>query len=96
MRKDAPMETLLSIVPLPFFGSKKGSEVLALGAGKGHSLISVKGEGLYSLGDNERGQCGRTVIPDEIYFGSKYIHKHTRFEEEAKEIVQIAARFDMS
>lgn len=91
-RTDGPMETLLSIVPLPFTG--KNSSVLALGAGRAHSLVSVQGEGLFTLGDNSAGQCGRKVIENEGYFGSKYIHKFSRFKED--DVVSIASKFDIS
>ncbi|OXA47091.1 RCC1-like G exchanging factor-like protein [Folsomia candida] len=92
-RKDGPLETLLSIVPLPISGGKN-SRVLAIGAGRAHSLVSVRGEGLFSLGDNSSGQCGRRVITDEAYFGSKYVHKFNRFKED--EVVAISSRFDVS
>jgi RCC1-like G exchanging factor-like protein len=92
-RLDAPLETVISIVPLPFPG-KKTSKVLALGAGGGHSLVSIEGEGLYSLGDNSSGQCGREIIKDEKYFGSKYVHKFSRFHDDP--VVYICSRFDLS
>lgn len=89
------MGCLISIVPIPL-PLNKSTKVLALGAGRGHSIISVEGSGLITLGDNSQGQCGRKVIEDEEYMGSKYICRIPRFgSTHDYDVVQIASRFDV-
>ena len=47
--------------------------VLGLAAGRAHLLI-LTNEGLFTLGNNGYGQCGRPVIENEDYTQSKVIH----------------------
>ncbi|CAL8101156.1 unnamed protein product [Orchesella dallaii] len=94
--RDIPLGVLISIVPIPL-PLNKTTKVLALGAGRGHSLVSVEGKGIISLGENTFGQCGRQIIEDEDYEGSKYICRIPAFGSGPEhDVVQIASRFDVS
>lgn len=44
-----------------------------LAAGRAHSIVLTE-EGVFTLGNNAYGQCGRPVIENENYDGSKAIH----------------------
>lgn len=49
------------------------SRVLKLAAGRAHLLV-LTDEGVFLLGNNAYGQCGRKVIPNEDYSKSNFIH----------------------
>jgi len=77
-RTDAPLEMLLAPVPinLPITANES---VAALAVGRAHSLVLIEkkaGDGgrVLSFGNNSYGQCGRPVIQDEEYSGSKVVH----------------------
>ncbi|XP_050292896.1 RCC1-like G exchanging factor-like protein [Anthonomus grandis grandis] len=59
-------------ISLPFTNPRK-TRVLKLAAGRAH-LVVLTDEGLYTLGNNAYGQCGRTVIPNEDYIKSNHIN----------------------
>uniref|UniRef100_A0A0C9PLF0 Wbscr16_0 protein n=2 Tax=Fopius arisanus TaxID=64838 RepID=A0A0C9PLF0_9HYME len=58
-------------IPLPL--KKKDTKVLGLSAGRAHLLI-LTSEGVFTLGNNGYGQCGRPVIENEDYCKSKVVH----------------------
>lgn len=74
VREGKPLEILFYPKPiaLPFKDPPK-SEIIKLSAGRAHSLI-LTNEGLFLLGNNAYGQCGRPIIQDEDYSKSNYIH----------------------
>lgn len=89
------MMVLISFVPLAL-PIDQSSVVLAIGAGRGHSMISVAGKGLITFGDNAQGQCGRKIIDDEEYMGSKYICRLPPFgSSHDYDVVQIANNLDV-
>lgn len=49
------------------------TRVLAMAAGRAHALILTT-EGLFTLGNNAYGQCGRPIISNEDYKRSKIVH----------------------
>lgn len=91
--QEKPLILLTSVVPLAL-PLDKSSNVLCIGAGRAHSVISVGGKGLITLGDNGEGQCGRKIIGDEEYKGSKYIYRVAPFGE-GDDVVQLACKFDI-
>jgi len=96
VRPEAPLEVLIAFTPivLPF---RKQPKVLALGAGRAHSIVSLEEGGMITFGDNSSGQCGRLIIDDEKYFGSKFFHKIEKFGSTAEDdVVSIASRFDVT
>lgn len=70
---------------------KKGTKVIGLAAGRAHLLILTT-EGLFTLGNNAYGQCGRPIISHENYNHSSIIH-HMRNIKGAK-ITAVAAGQD--
>lgn len=58
-------------IPLPL--KKPDTKVISLAAGRAHLLILTT-EGLFTLGNNGYGQCGRPIIQDEDYNHSHVIH----------------------
>lgn len=87
VRQGYPLEILFYPKPihLPLKDPKR-SKVLKLAAGRAHLLI-LTDEGVFALGNNSFGQCGREIIPDENYIMSNYI-KHIE-KLDGKKIVDI-------
>lgn len=51
------------------------TKLLQVACGRAHTIIVTESEGVFSLGNNSYGQCGRTIIPDEVYRASQIINK---------------------
>lgn len=49
-------------------------QIIALAAGRAHTVILTDTEGAYTLGNNAYGQCGRKINPREEYRGSMTSH----------------------
>lgn len=49
------------------------SQVVALAAGRAHLLV-LTSEGLFTLGNNGYGQCGRPIIDNEDYKKNTIVH----------------------
>lgn len=58
-------------ISLPFQSSS--AKITDMAAGRAHLLILTT-EGLYTLGNNSYGQCGRAIILNENYKKSKVVH----------------------
>lgn len=58
-------------IPLPL--KEESSQVLGLAAGRAHSLVLTT-EGVFTLGNNGYGQCGRPIIDNEQYYQSQVVH----------------------
>lgn len=68
------MEILFYPKPIHLpFKKPQTSKVLKLSAGRAHLLV-LTDEGIFALGNNAFGQCGRKVIPDENYIMSNFIN----------------------
>ncbi|XP_058020279.1 RCC1-like G exchanging factor-like protein isoform X2 [Ahaetulla prasina] len=80
-----------SPVPLPL-AKPQQSRVLQVSCGRAHSLVLTE-EGVFSMGNNAYGQCGRKVIEGEIYSESQIINKLQGFEDR---VVQVACGQDHS
>uniref|UniRef100_A0A4W3J5U2 RCC1 like n=1 Tax=Callorhinchus milii TaxID=7868 RepID=A0A4W3J5U2_CALMI len=63
-----------SPVPLPL-EKPQDTRVLQVACGRAHSLVLTDHEGVFSLGNNAYGQCGRNMVDGEIYSGSHIIHR---------------------
>ncbi|XP_059479657.1 RCC1-like G exchanging factor-like protein [Neocloeon triangulifer] len=77
-RKEAPLELLLSPVPIRLPIEAK-EHVAVVAAGRAHSLVLVekeKGKGgrVLAFGNNSYGQCGRAVEEGEQYLGSHRVN----------------------
>lgn len=69
------------------------TRVLQVACGRAHSLILTDGEGVFSLGNNAYGQCGRKVVEDEVYRESRRVHRMQDFD---GRVVQVACGQDHS
>ncbi|CAH1103130.1 unnamed protein product [Psylliodes chrysocephalus] len=94
IRKDHPLEVIFLPKPidLPFKNPVK-SKVTKLAAGRAHILV-LTDEGLFTLGNNAYGQCGRKVIPNENYSKSNYINHIENIDD--KKIVDVMCGQDHS
>ncbi|XP_050405563.1 RCC1-like G exchanging factor-like protein [Patella vulgata] len=43
------------------------TRVSSMSCGRAHTVIVTEGEGVYSLGNNAYGQCGRSIVPEEVF-----------------------------
>ncbi|XP_043386773.1 RCC1-like G exchanging factor-like protein isoform X7 [Chelonia mydas] len=68
-----------SPIPLPL-DTPQETRILQVSCGRAHSLILTDKEGVFSMGNNSYGQCGRKVIEGEIYSESHLIHRLRKFE----------------
>ncbi|KAJ7308924.1 hypothetical protein JRQ81_008201 [Phrynocephalus forsythii] len=55
-----------SPVPLPL-DKPQQTRVLQVSCGRAHSLLLTDAEGVFSMGNNSYGQCGRKVLEGEVY-----------------------------
>ncbi|XP_030078321.1 RCC1-like G exchanging factor-like protein isoform X2 [Microcaecilia unicolor] len=81
-----------SPVPLPLDRPQE-TRVLQVSCGRAHSLILTDKEGVFSMGNNSYGQCGRKVVEGEVYSESQLIH---RIEEFGDSVVQVVCGQDHS
>jgi len=61
-----------SDVPLPLTKPEK-TRVTGVACGRAHTLILTDRDGVFAMGNNAHGQCGRPIIDGEIYEGSKKV-----------------------
>ncbi|KAK2828412.1 hypothetical protein Q5P01_019446 [Channa striata] len=69
------------------------TRVVQVACGRAHSLVLTDQEGVFSLGNNAYGQCGRRIVEDEVYSGSHIVHKIEGF---SSKVVQVACGQDHS
>ncbi|KAK1883139.1 RCC1-like G exchanging factor-like protein [Dissostichus eleginoides] len=69
------------------------TRVLQVSSGRSHSLILTDQEGVFSMGNNAYGQCGRPIVEDEVYSGSHTIHRMKGF---SSRVTQVACGQDHS
>ncbi|TFK12874.1 cochlin [Platysternon megacephalum] len=75
-----------SPIPLPL-DTPQETRILQVSCGRAHSLILTDKEGVFSMGNNSYGQCGRKVTEGEIYSESHLIHRLQKFEGRVVQIV---------
>ncbi|XP_035135520.2 RCC1-like G exchanging factor-like protein isoform X3 [Callithrix jacchus] len=68
-----------SPVPLPLDRPQE-TRVLQVACGRAHSLVLTDREGVFSMGNNSYGQCGRKVVENEIYSESHRVHRMQDFD----------------
>ncbi|XP_066279833.1 RCC1-like G exchanging factor-like protein [Branchiostoma lanceolatum] len=78
-------------VDLPLTNPQE-TQVLQVACGRAHSLILTDREGVFSLGNNAYGQCGRAAVENEEYRGSSQINR-VKIDGKVK---QLAAGLDHS
>ncbi|NP_001006212.2 RCC1-like G exchanging factor-like protein [Gallus gallus] len=75
-----------SPIPLPLEKPQK-TRVLQVSCGRAHSLVLTDSEGVFTMGNNSYGQCGRKVVEDEIYSESHLIHQLNDFDSRVVQVV---------
>ncbi|XP_005344723.1 RCC1-like G exchanging factor-like protein isoform X1 [Microtus ochrogaster] len=75
-----------SPVPLPLDRPQE-TKVLQVSCGRAHSLILTDREGVFSMGNNSHGQCGRKVVEDEVYSESHKVHRMQDFDGQVVQVV---------
>ncbi|XP_056140894.1 RCC1-like G exchanging factor-like protein isoform X1 [Lampris incognitus] len=81
-----------SPVALPL-AKPQNTRVVQVACGRAHSLVLTDHEGVFSMGNNAYGQCGRKIVEDEVYSGSHIIHKIEGF---SSKVTQVACGQDHS
>ncbi|XP_066514718.1 RCC1-like G exchanging factor-like protein [Hoplias malabaricus] len=81
-----------SPVSLPLSNPQE-TRILQVSCGRAHSLVLTDSEGVFSMGNNAYGQCGRKIVEDEVYSGSHLIHKIEGFD---SRVIQVACGQDHS
>ncbi|XP_013187025.1 RCC1-like G exchanging factor-like protein [Amyelois transitella] len=69
-----PLELLLSPAPIYIPYKSLETKIIGIDAGRAHTVILTDTEGVYTLGNNAYGQCGRKINPNEEYRGSMLSH----------------------
>ncbi|XP_065218317.1 RCC1-like G exchanging factor-like protein [Planococcus citri] len=76
VRKDQPLKMVFSIQPIRVpLKNPRSTNIIKVGAGRAHSIALTDKEGVFSLGNNAFGQCGRPVVEDEDYSMFRDTHK---------------------
>uniref|UniRef100_A0A8C3BPR9 RCC1 like n=1 Tax=Cairina moschata TaxID=8855 RepID=A0A8C3BPR9_CAIMO len=75
-----------SPIPLPLEKPQQ-TRVLQVSCGRAHSLILTDSEGVFTMGNNSYGQCGRKIVEDEIYSESHLIHQLNDFDSRVVQVV---------
>ncbi|XP_041975714.1 RCC1-like G exchanging factor-like protein [Aricia agestis] len=77
-----PLELLLSPAPIYIPYKSLETKVTGLAAGRAHTLVLTDNEGVFTLGNNAYGQCGRKIKENEEYRGSMLSHNIKRLDNE--------------
>ncbi|XP_050669740.1 RCC1-like G exchanging factor-like protein isoform X1 [Leptidea sinapis] len=93
-RMGHPLETLLSPAPIYIPYRSLETKITGLAAGRAHTLILTDNEGVYTIGNNAYGQCGRKINPKEEYRGSMVSHNIKTLGRES--IIDVCAGQDHS
>lgn len=73
-----PIELLVYPAPieLPQRDQDEEVKIVKVGCGRAHSIAIADSGVAYAFGNNAYGQCGRSIIEDEDYFGSQVVKIH--------------------
>ncbi|XP_029167744.1 RCC1-like G exchanging factor-like protein [Nylanderia fulva] len=71
--KKFPNNMVFNLRPIHLPLKNTSTKIISMAAGRAHSLILTT-EGLFTLGNNAYGQCGRPIILNESYEKSMVIH----------------------
>jgi len=58
---------IFATVPIQLPLKQPNTKIKSLAAGRAHTLVLTNSEGVYALGSNCYGQCGRKIIENEDY-----------------------------
>ncbi|GBP51740.1 RCC1-like G exchanging factor-like protein [Eumeta japonica] len=93
-RMGHPLELLLNPCPIYIPYKSLDTKVTAVAAGRAHTIILTDNEGIYTLGNNAYGQCGRRINVKEEYKGSMVVHNIKKLGSE--QIIDICCGQDHS
>ncbi|XP_053983627.1 RCC1-like G exchanging factor-like protein [Hylaeus volcanicus] len=68
-----PNDLIVEPRPIPLPLKNSSADIIDMAAGRAHLLV-LTNEGLFTLGNNAYGQCGRPIITDENYNKSRVVH----------------------
>lgn len=73
--RDHPLQLILTPAPVELpLADMLNTKVTNVAAGRAHLMVLTDREGVFTLGNNAYGQCGRQIVEDEKYSGSQIIH----------------------
>ena len=84
VRRDHPLDLLIEPVPINLPNVK--SPVVGIACGRAHTVILSEKDGVFTLGHNGYGQCGRPIIENEDYHRERTAHR-IKCEEKFSNIV---------
>lgn len=61
------MGLILATVPIDLSLKQPNIKIKAVSAGRAHTLVLTNSDGVYALGNNSYGQCGRKIVENEDY-----------------------------
>ncbi|KDR07377.1 Williams-Beuren syndrome chromosomal region 16 protein-like protein, partial [Zootermopsis nevadensis] len=74
-RKNHPLQLILTPAPIELpLADIPNTRVINVAAGRAHLLVLTDKEGVFTLGNNAYGQCGRQIVEEEKYSGSPIIY----------------------
>nr|CAD7457884.1 unnamed protein product [Timema tahoe] len=75
-RKGNPLSVILAPAPIELpFKTPSQTRVTRVAAGRAHLMVLTDKEGVFTLGNNAYGQCGRRIVEGENYFGNQVVHR---------------------
>lgn len=86
IREGKPLSIIFFPQPIDLPLKNPNTKILKLAAGRAHLLVLTQ-EGLFLLGNNAYGQCGRRIVTDEDYSISNFINHIETLDQ--KKIVDI-------
>ncbi|XP_060852044.1 RCC1-like G exchanging factor-like protein [Rhopalosiphum padi] len=66
-RKGYPLGLILATVPIQLPLKEPNTKIKAVAAGRAHTLVLTNTDGVYALGSNCYGQCGRKIVENEDF-----------------------------
>lgn len=78
------MGLILATVPIQLPLTQPNTKIKAVAAGRAHTLVLTNIDGVYALGNNSYGQCGRTIVENEDYSKLRNINNITLDEDISK------------
>lgn len=79
VRRDKPLEMLVQPVPISL--PNLSSSVTGIDCGRAHTVVTTAKDGVFTLGHNGYGQCGRKIIECEDYQRQSTVHRIKTEEE---------------
>lgn len=61
------MGLILATVPIQVPWKQPNTKIKSVAAGRAHTLVLTNNDGVYALGSNSYGQCGRKMIENEDF-----------------------------